>query len=97
MSRDTDPKETRKALRKLRAARARAEAGTGPALSDWEAEFLASLEARLETYGSAFADPAKGQREAALSRLQGQKMREIDRKSRGKPTGGLSRRKPVKG
>lgn len=86
MARTVDPKQSRKALRRLRAARARAEAGTGPALSEWESEFLASLEVRLETFGSAFADPAKGAPDAALSTLQGAKMREIDRKSRGRET-----------
>lgn len=96
MAREIDPKLTRKALRRLRAARDRAQAGTGPALSEWESEFLTSLEARLETYGSAFADPAKGAPDAALSVLQGAKMREIDRKSRGLDTArkGFSRRKP---
>ncbi len=84
MARDVDERKTRAALRKLRAAKARADAGTGPSLSTWEEEFLQSLEERLTTYGSAFNDPEKGDRSEALSALQSLKVREIDRKTRGK-------------
>lgn len=91
MPRDVDERKTRKALRKLRAAKTRAEAGTGPELSEWEEDFLNSLEARLEQYGSAFSDPEKGDREEPLSVLQAMKVREIDKKTRGKGGGGFSR------
>lgn len=92
MPRDVDERKTRKALRKLRAAKARAEAGTGPELSDWEEDFLNSLEARLEQYGSAFNDPEKGDREEPLSMLQAMKVKEIDKKTRGKGGSGFGRR-----
>jgi len=90
MPRDVDERKTRKALRKLRAAKARAEAGTGPELSDWEEDFLNSLEGRLEQYGSAFNDPEKGDREEPLSMLQAMKVKEIDKKTRGKGPRGFS-------
>jgi hypothetical protein len=70
MPREIDPKATAKALRKLkRAAKAAEEAGL---VNDWEEEFLTSVEERLETFGSAFADPEKGPREEALSIRQQQ-------------------------
>jgi hypothetical protein len=49
----------RAALRALRKARAAAEK-TGVKLSDWEGEFLGSVETRVETYGRAFRDSEKG-------------------------------------
>jgi len=91
MPRDVDERKTRKALRKLRAAKARADAGAGPELSEWEEDFLSSLEARLEQYGSAFNDPEKGDREEPLSVLQAMKVKEIDKKTRGKGGNGFAR------
>lgn len=100
MPRDIDERKKRKALRKLRKAAELAEAGLGPPLSDWEREFLEEVEKRVETYGSAFADPEKGDREEPLSVLQQVKLKEIDRKARGKSKtpmgGGGLRRKPRK-
>ncbi|WBQ12614.1 hypothetical protein L2D00_12265 [Hyphomonadaceae bacterium BL14] len=106
MARDTDDREaeraTRKALARIRRARdavtrAIAEAGDRDAaesaraeLTDWEDEFMASVEARLNEYGSAFADPAKGAPGEALSRLQLVKLKEIEAKARGKPRGGFA-------
>lgn len=49
-------------------------------LSDWEAEFLSSLDERLKKYGSAFGDPDKGQLSAPLSMRQGLKVRQIAKK-----------------
>lgn len=95
MPRDVDEKKTRKALRKLRKAKARAEA-EGIDLSDWEAEFVEGVEERLETYGSAFADPNLGQSDAALSNAQTEILRQLERKSRGKTGGGFKTRKPLK-
>ena len=92
MAREVDPRKQRKALRKLRQAAALSEQGLGPPLSDWEVEFLAELEARIETYGSAFADPEKGNRDEPLSALQTQKLKEIDRKARGKSRSGFKRK-----
>lgn len=94
MAREVDPRKQRKALRKLRQAAALSEQGLGPPLSDWEVEFLAELEARIETYGSAFADPEKGNRDEPLSALQTQKLKEIDRKARGKSRSGFKRKPP---
>jgi len=84
MAREIDDKKKRKALRKLRKAAKRAEAEGGPGLSDWEKEFVDEVEERVEKYGSAFADPEKGRLDEPLSARQLQKLREIDKKSRGK-------------
>ena len=83
MPREIDVKKKRKALRKLRKAAELAEQGLGPALSDWEREFLEEVERRIETYGSAFADPEKGQLDEPMSALQQIKLKEIDKKARG--------------
>ncbi|MEO1100407.1 MAG: hypothetical protein AAFW65_01025 [Pseudomonadota bacterium] len=93
MSREVDDRKKRKALRKLRKAAELAEAGLGPPLSDWEREFLEEVEQRIETYGSAFADPTKGALEEPLSALQNQKLKEIDKKARGKGSSGFKPRK----
>ena len=94
MPREIDERKKRKALRKLRKAAELAERGEGPPLSDWEREFLEEVEERIETYGSAFADPEKGDLEDPMSALQTQKLREIGKKSRGKG-GGFKTRKPL--
>ncbi len=85
-------------IRRLKAA--------GAEVSGWEGEFLDSVETRLDTYGRAFADPEKGDRDHALSALQQRKLKEIRTKVSGegaasptpaKPTaapGGFIRRKP---
>jgi len=93
MPRDVDEKKKRKALRKLRKAAALAEQGLGPPLSDWEKQFLEEVEERIETYGSAFADPEKGGRDEPLSALQSVKLREIDKKARGKANSGFKSKK----
>jgi len=91
MPRDVDERKKRKALRKLRKAAELAEAGLGPPLSDWEREFLEEVEERIEKFGSAFADPNKGNLEEPLSALQARKLKEIDKKARGKGKGGFKR------
>lgn len=91
MPRDVDERKKRKALRKLRKAAELAEAGLGPPLSDWEREFLEEVEERIEKFGSAFADPTKGDLEEPLSALQSRKLKEIDKKARGKGKGGFKR------
>ena len=83
-------------IRKLKAAEAE--------VSGWEGEFLDSVETRLDTYGRAFADPEKGDRDHALSALQQRKLKEIRAKvsgegaepTTGKPAArtGFIRRKP---
>ncbi|MEM1389874.1 MAG: hypothetical protein AAGG45_02240 [Pseudomonadota bacterium] len=94
MSRDVDERKKRKALRKLRKAAELAEQGLGPPLSDWEREFLEEVEARIEKYGSAFHDPEKGASDEPLSVLQTVKLKEIDKKARGKSSG-FKQRKPL--
>ncbi|MGY6628315.1 MAG: hypothetical protein ACXIVL_07335 [Oceanicaulis sp.] len=109
MARDSDDKAaeraTRKALARIRrardaVARAIADAGDPDAadkaraeLTEWEDEFMASVEARLNEYGSAFADPAKGAPGEALSRLQLIKLKEIEAKARGKPRAGFKQKR----
>ena len=86
-------KKTR-ALRTIRRLKLKAEDAE---LSEWEGEFLDSVETRIGTYGRAFADPEKGDRESALSILQTRKLKEIDAKANGEPSPprkGLMRRKP---
>ena len=58
--------------------------------------FLEEVEERIETYGSAFADPLKGSDGEALSSLQQIKLKEIDKKARGKGRSGFGsgRKKP---
>ena len=57
-------------------------------VSGWEGEFLDSVETRLDTYGRAFADPEKGDRDHALSILQQRKLKEIRAKVSGEPAAG---------
>ena len=80
----------RAALRALRKASAAAEK-SGAKLSDWEGEFLGSVEGRLKTYGRAFADPEKGALASSLSIRQTVKVKEIAAKAKGeKPENRLS-------
>ncbi|MGI9170507.1 MAG: hypothetical protein ACR2FH_10100 [Caulobacteraceae bacterium] len=74
----------RAALNALRRAR-RAALRAGVDLSAWEGEFLGSVEQRLNAFGRAFGDPEKGPAGAALSSLQGVKLKEISAKARGGP------------
>ena len=82
----------RAALRILRRTRKAVEA-TGAALTEWEGDFLGSVEGRVETYGRAFADPEKGPAGASLSVLQSRKLKEIAAKASGKnkPRRGFAR------
>ncbi|HEY0106270.1 MAG TPA: hypothetical protein VGB91_09315 [Rhizomicrobium sp.] len=73
----------RAALRALKKARKAAETA-GVALSDWEGEFLGSVETRVEKYGRAFRDAEKGTAGASLSLLQAVKLKEIAGKAAGK-------------
>ena len=89
MPRDVDERKKRKALRKIRKAAMLAEQGLGPPLSDWEKQFLEEVEERIEKFGSAFHDLEKGGADEALSSLQFVKLREIDKKARGKGKSGF--------
>jgi hypothetical protein len=75
----------RAALKALKKARKAAELSSVK-LSDWEGEFLGSVEGRVERYGKAFRDPEKGGPGAALSMLQTQKLKEIEGKAKGRKT-----------
>lgn len=81
-----DPRQQarRSALNALRRARRTADR-TGVELSEWEGEFLGSVEERVKTYGRAFGDPEKGAAGVALSVLQTVKLAEISAKAKGKP------------
>ncbi|NDC58047.1 MAG: hypothetical protein EBZ50_04310 [Alphaproteobacteria bacterium] len=105
MPREVDPKRTRKALRTVRELAARVDApspdseggGEPPDYSEWERTFLAEVETRLQTYGSAFANLAKGHPDEALSALQAQKLKEIAAKAAGEaPRKGFKTRKPLR-
>jgi hypothetical protein len=79
-----DPKAQarRAALNALKRARRSADK-LGVELSEWEGEFLGSVEDRLKTYGRAFGDPEKGAAGQALSMLQAVKLKEITAKAKG--------------
>jgi len=97
LTREVDPKKTRKALRRLERTRRKiAEKKGEDTLSEWEDEFITSVGDRLETYGSAFNDPDKGKLDEALSGLQAVKLREIEKKADGKARKPMSRGKGFK-
>lgn len=73
----------RAALNALRRAKRAAEK-SGVDLSEWEDEFLGSVEDRVAKYGRAFGDPEKGQPGMALSIRQNVKLKEIAGKANGK-------------
>jgi hypothetical protein len=82
----------RAALNALKRAR-RAAARSGIKLSDWEGEFLGSVEGRVEKYGRAFGDPEKGAPGTSLSIRQTVKLKEIAGKAKGKKSGWRGRRR----
>ena len=55
----------------------------GVTLSEWEGEFLGSVEDRVKTFGRAFADPDKGAPGSVFSALQARKLKEIAAKAAG--------------
>ncbi len=77
--RDVAKRQALNALRKAQRIAARA----GVKLSDWEGEFLGSVEERVKTYGRAFGDPEKGGPGQALSIMQAVKLKEIVVKAKG--------------
>ena len=83
-----DPKAQAKraALNALRKAKRLADRA-GVKLSEWEGEFLGSVENRVKTFGRAFGDPEKGARGQALSMLQVVKLKEIVGKAKGESKG----------
>jgi len=97
---DRKAQAKRAALNALRRARRKAERA-GVKLSEWEGEFLGSVEDRLKTFGRAFGDPEKGAPGEALSAMQHVKLKEIAAKAKGEKKAWPQRkgfgRKPVKG
>jgi len=83
---DRKAQAKRAALNALKRARRLAQRA-GVTLSDWEGEFLGSVEERVKTYGRAFGDPEKGGRGEALSVLQSVKLKEIAGKAKGEKKG----------
>lgn len=81
---DERAKAQRGAINALRRAR-RAAIQTGVDLSEWEGEFLGSVEDRIKTYGRAFGDPEKGAPGQALSMMQTVKLKQITAKAKGEP------------
>ena len=79
--RRTPAARTRKALRRLRTLETEAETGS-VRLTAWETAFISGVSERLETYGSAFRDPAKGRPEEALSDRQGEVVRALSARAR---------------
>lgn len=69
-----------KALRRVQKAMEQ----SGEKLSEWEGEFLGSVEGRVEKYGRAFRDPEKGGPGTSLSIRQSVKLKEIAGKAKGK-------------
>ena len=90
---DRKAQAKRAALNALKRARRLAERA-GVKLSDWEGEFLGSVETRVKTFGRAFGDPEKGAPGEALSALQTVKLKEIAAKAKGEKKG--LQRKPFK-
>ena len=94
----TDRKDQAKraALNALKRAKRMAERA-GVKLSDWEGDFLGSVEDRVKTFGRAFGDPEKGEAGQALSTLQTVKLKEIAAKAKGehRPRR-FGRRRPAK-
>ncbi len=93
---DRKAQAKRAALNALKRARRMADRA-GVKLSEWEGEFLGSVEDRVKTYGRAFGDPEKGGAGEALSLMQAVKLKEITGKAKGEKTpmkrGGGFRRK----
>jgi hypothetical protein len=79
---DRKAQAKRAALNALKRVRRMADRA-GIKLSDWEGEFLGSVEDRVKTYGRAFGDPEKGGPGEALSMMQAVKLREITGKAKG--------------
>lgn len=69
----------------------------GVELSDWEDEFLGSVQERVKTYGRAFGDPDKGAQGEALSLMQVVKLKEITAKAKGEKRAFPQRRGRKKG
>jgi hypothetical protein len=92
-----DPKITRKALKRVQRLSKALAAEDAPALTEWEAEFLEGIEARLNQYGAAFVDPEKGAEDAALSIRQNVKLKQLTLKSKGEDDRPMPKRRAAMG
>jgi len=90
---DRKAQAKRAALNALKRVRRQAERAEVK-LSDWEGEFLGSVEERVKTYGRAFGDPEKGATGEALSVMQAVKLKEIAAKAKGEKKPFRRRGKP---
>ena len=90
---DRKAQARRAALNALKRVRRQAERAQVE-LSDWEGEFLGSVEDRVKTYGRAFGDPEKGGAGEALSVMQTVKLKEIAAKAKGEKKPFRRRPKP---
>ena len=90
---DRKAQAKRAALNALKRVRRQAERAQVE-LSDWEGEFLGSVEDRVKTYGRAFGDPEKGGAGEALSVMQAVKLKEIAAKAKGEKKPFRRRPKP---
>lgn len=94
---DTEKARLRKAkaaLRKLR--RIQDDIENNPdalELTDWEREFIDSVEDRINEFGSAFYDPEKGGIDEALSFLQKKIVSQLKQKAKGIERRGFGQRK----
>lgn len=82
-------KQEKTRIRKARAAqrklkKAKAELEKLGEISDWEEEFVDSVDERIDKYGSAFQDREKGGFSEALSHRQKQVLAQMRRKARDK-------------
>jgi hypothetical protein len=92
---DKKDQAKRAALNALKRAKRMAERA-GVKLSEWEGDFLGSVEDRVKTFGRAFGDPEKGEAGRALSTLQAVKLKEIAAKAKGGEKKPWGRKKPLK-
>ena len=90
---DRKAQAKRAALNALKRVRRQAERAEVK-LSDWEGEFLGSVEERVKTYGRAFGDPEKGAAGEALSVMQAVKLKEVAAKAKAKGEKKPFRRRP---
>ena len=90
---DRKAQAKRAALNALKRVRRQAERAEVK-LSDWEGEFLGSVEERVKTYGRAFGDLEKGAAGEALSVMQAVKLKEIAAKAKGEKKPFRRRGKP---
>jgi hypothetical protein len=92
-----DPKITRKALKRVQRLSKALAAEDAPPLTEWEAEFLEGIEARLSQYGAAFVDPEKGAEDAALSVRQNVKLKQLTLKAKGEDDRPMPKRRTTMG